>query len=278
MRTDNPTKIVMPPPLQQVVGRLADADRVIALQLWADEPALRTLVAILHSLHPTTIKLRGCPYCHNRSLRLELDHGLPRAYCRACDKAFSTATGTPFFRIQQKNHPALYGTLLVWWGPWTAYYAWRIAGCSDTKQFADFRRRLLPLFDERSEDEPLVSQPAWRLGFTPAQQGVRCPRCASDQLAYRRRLQANPQIECRACRHFFLLHTQHRHGLPLPADVACPECHSQALIRRFTKPDGRQVYRCRDCWREFVEGNKRPGLKLRPRTPKPPPPPEQGSS
>jgi transposase-like protein len=234
---------------------VAGEDRAIAERLWWEEPALRTLTLLLGTLHPDNHQLRHCPHCSNHAIRLSSDK--KRGECSACHSDFPLSAGTPFYRIHRRNYPALYGTAVALWGPWTPYYAWKIAGCTDSKQFADFRRRLLPLLEEIGETQ-WASRPAYRLGFTPAQQGIRCLRCEGHNLKYRKRREPdNPTFLCCDCHYHFELQATRRHLLPIPEEVVCPSCHGRELNRKTVDDEGRSKYQCRNCRRQFVERPKR---------------------
>lgn len=238
-----------------VFAHLAPAELAIISRLWVEEPALRTLALMLDELHPDRDKRRGCPHCGHAAPKWQTGAGgQARAKCPACRRSPVITVGTPFYRIHQKNWHALYGTLFMLWGPWTPSIAWPLAGCTDSKQFADFRRRLAPLFDEIKDTTPLTSRPAYRLGFSPSEQGVRCLRCGGNELIYRKRLDSNnPTFECRACAYHFRLEASRRHLLPLDAGVCCPDCGSSQLSRSYVDTHVRQHYRCRACKRNFVE-------------------------
>jgi transposase-like protein len=238
----------------QAFAHLGHADRLTVQRLWFEEPALRTLTLLLDTLHPDNVRLRSCPACGSYALQLGGERGTSqlRASCTACGNEFSLTRGTPFYRIHRRNYRALYGTAVLLWGPWTPYFAWKIAGCTDAKQLTDFRRRLAPLFTEFG-DMPLVSYPAYRLAFTPAQQGVRCLRCGADHLVYRKRHNpANPTFQCTSCNYHFMLRASRRHLLPLPVGMACPSCCGQSLNRKTVDAHGRGHYQCRDCGRHFA--------------------------
>lgn len=248
-----------------VFAHLAPAEFAIVSRLWAEEPALRTLALMLDELHPDRCKRRGCPHCGHAALNWRIGPGgQSRAKCPACRRAPVSTVGTPFYRIQQKNWHALYGTLFVLWGPWTKTAARLVAGCTDSKQFADFQRRLAPLVEELKDTMPLASRPAFRLGLSPADQGVRCLRCQGTDLHYRKRHDSeNPTFLCRTCSYHFQLEASRRHLLPLDADVCCPDCGSRALNRSHIDAHARQHYRCRDCKRCFVEQPRKPHLSRR---------------
>ncbi|MDB5773458.1 MAG: hypothetical protein JWM42_3832 [Burkholderia sp.] len=245
----------LPPWFAETFGHLGSADRLTVHRLWFEEPALRTLTLLLDTLHPDNHRLRSCAHCGQySSLQLTGDSGTSqiRASCKACGNDFSLTFGTPFYRIHRRNYRALYWTAVLLWGPWTPYFAWKIAGCTDAKQLADFRHRLAPLFAEFG-DTPLVSCPAYRLAFTPAQQGVRCLRCGADHLVYRKRHDpANPTFQCTSCNYHFMLHASRRHLLPLPTGVARPSCCGKSLNRKTVDAHGRGHYQCRDCGRHFA--------------------------
>lgn len=254
----------MPKLLKSAIDAMTDEQASIAQALWATEPAMRTLMLLLESQHPAHYKRFCCPYCGNRDVNWKSGESNKVAYCKPCEIHFSATVGTPFFNLKRENYRGLYGTLLTLWGPWRTSIATKIAGCAETMQFADFRQRLQPLFAELPTDEPLASAPAYRLGFTPAQQGIRCLRCDSDRLIYRKRHNpANPTIQCQDCNYLFRLLASRRALLPLPPGLKCPECHGTAISHHSTMPDGRKQYRCRECPRLFVEGNKMPNRRRR---------------
>lgn len=268
MPSENCTnRSVLPLPMKSIFDDLSERDAVLAHGLWASEPTLRTLTYLLDSLHPSHNKYLCCPFCGNSVTSFSANSAASRTgRCASCGGTFSASYGTPFYRLSAGAYRRLYGTLLTLWGPWKISCAWRIAGCSGHKQFADLRHRLEPLFDELMGNEPLVSIPAYRLGFTPAQQGIRCPRCAGEHLVFgKRRVWTNPFIHCLDCVYAFQLHTSCRKLLPLKPGIVCPECGSASVTRNSSSRDGRGKYRCGDCRRRFVEGSKRPDLPLKPR-------------
>lgn len=241
--------------LAEMFAHLEKPDCSVIEELWRDETALRTLILLLNTRHPDHHRLRGCPYCSNRFLKWKsagTDESV-RGHCAACRKSFSITAGTPFFRIHRANYPALYRTAFLLWAHWTPFFAWEIAGCTDTKQFLDFRKRLEPLLDELI-DSPLTSRPAYRLGFTPAQQGVLCLRCSKNNLVYRKRAKPeNPKFECLDCQYHFELLATRRHLLPLPAGLVCPHCDGDQINRKCVDLKGRGRYQCRDCRRYFTK-------------------------
>ncbi len=245
----------LPAWFHQIFSHLAPDDLQTAQRLWQEEPVLRTLTLLLDTLHPDNRRLRACPYCGSHAIQLDGD--ARRGECNLCHADFGLSAGTPFYRIHRNNYSALYGTAVTLWGPWTPYCAWEIAGCTDRKQFADFRRRLMPLLDEIGETQ-WTSHPAYRLGFTPAQQGVRCLRCGGDKLKYRKRHHAeNPTFLCEECHYNFELQATRRHLLPIPPETVCPSCNGRELNRKTMDAEGRTKYQCRACQRYFVERPKK---------------------
>jgi len=258
-------RVTMPPLLSSAIAAMTEEQAAIARALWAAEPALRSLMLLLDSMNPERYK-PPCPACGNTRVHWSPTTPIPTGTCKACNRWFSAAAGTPFANIRATGYRKLYAALLTLWGPWTPFHVPKVAGCCDSKQFGELRRRLQPLFDELLPDDPLVSAPAYRLGFTPAQQGLRCLRCGSDHLVFSKRADwLNPTMRCLGCQYHFRLHAANRKLLPLPPGAACPDCGSKALIRRFNNEDGRQVYACRDCFRQFIENNKRPDVSYRQR-------------
>ncbi len=233
-------------------------ERQIAATLWREEPALRQLIQRLEAYLPSRWKPTACPRCDNRNIRKQADTSTTtRYFCPACDRLFSASEGTPFYRLTEKSYERLYGVAVALWSPWTPYFVWRILGCTCTKQFGYLRQRLLPLL-ETLDVAPLVSRPAYRLGFTPAQQGIRCPRCGGSDLKYRRRADPdNPGQLCMTCQYGFFLIASRRAGLPIPEEVHCPECAGRNLMKKTQSRDGRGQYYCRDCRRLFIEAPKK---------------------
>lgn len=236
-------------------AHLAPDDFARVSDLWSSEPTLRTLALLLDSLHPARHRHTRCPRCGHAGARWHASYSpATRDRCEACGKSSTNTVGTPFFRVHERNWAALYGTLVVLWGPWTPVQAWHIAGCTDAKQLADFRRRLAPLLEQLPADTALTSCAAYRLGFTPEQQGVVCLRCNGRDISYRKRTDyANPTFKCLDCRYHFQLHASRRHLLPLDDSVMCPDCAGRRLSRSFVDERGRQHYRCRDCGRSFFQ-------------------------
>lgn len=250
--------ILLPSWYQEAFAHLDSDEREEVERLWFEEPALRTLILLLDTSHPSNLKNRSCPRCENTQLHWHKnDSDLWVARCGACAKYLTSATGTPFHGLRRENYLKLYRVAVVLWGPWTPWYAWRIAKLSECKALRPVIDRLAPLFEEMGDTE-LVSRPRYRLGFTPAQQGVRCLRCGGDQIDYRRRNNPdNPIFLCESCLYNFQLLASRRHFLPLPEGVCCPECQSRALIRKKIDAEGRGHYRCTECLRVFVERPKK---------------------
>ncbi len=254
------TEHISPPSwFAQAFKHLSAEDLHIVARLWQEEPALRELIQRLDMYHPSRWRPLVCPVCDNSHIRRTEDarNGAKHYFCGACDTSFAATLGTPFYRLLERSYPRLYGAAVTLWGPWTPFFAWRIAGCSDTKQMADYCRRLQPLFG-LLDVMPLVSRPAYRLGFTPGQQGVRCLRCDGTDLGYANRNDAdNPCFKCKSCNYSFFLHASRRHFLPIPPEVHCPGCEGRNLNKKMQRPDGRLLYRCRDCSRTFITSNKK---------------------
>lgn len=240
-------------------SHLALEDRRIAARLWAEEPALRRLVQRLDAYRPDRWRPTACALCGNTHIRRTgQNQGSAKVYSwSACEHHFAASLGTPFYRLLPRSYPRLYAMAVVLWGPWTPYFAWRIVGCSDSKQLAHYRRRIAPLLNDL-DAQPLVSHAAYRYGFSPAQQGMRCLRCASDALSYaKRRDPQNPCFRCRACGYGFYLTASRRVALPIPQQVHCPSCAGRNLIRKTQRDAGRVVYRCSDCSRSFIFPSKK---------------------
>lgn len=234
-------------------------DRRIAARLWLEEPALRRLAQRLDTYLPGRWTPTECPLCNNAHIRRTgQTRGDVKVFaCAACDHQFAATLGTPFYRLQPQSHLRLYRTAVVLWGPWTPYIAWKIAGCSDAKQLGQYRQLIEPLLEEIDE-RPLVSKPAYRLGFSPADQGIRCLRCKGDELSYAKRHDPdNPCFKCSTCGYSFFLFASRRHLLPIAQNVHCPGCEGKNLIRKTERTDGRIVYRCKDCSRGFIFPRKK---------------------
>ncbi len=233
--------------------------RQIALRLWHDEPALRQLIQRLEVYLPSRWRPTACPRCDNTRIRRtdQKGRGFQLYSCAACG-IFTPTEGTPFYRLSLRIYPRLYGVAVTLWGPWTPFEAWKIAGCADAKQMAHYRRLLQPLLAD-VDVTPLVSRPAYRLGFTPAQQGIRCLRCGGNELVYAKRFDRdNPCFKCMTCQYGFFLKASRRHLLPLPEGLQCPSCAGKSLIRKKAGcNDGRASYRCRDCNRTFISSPKK---------------------
>ena len=252
-----------PPPLPPLAlpswfpsafGHLGQDDIDIAVRLWQEEPGLRRLTQALEVLLPDRRRLLDCPHCGHSAIQcLGERHGIKRYVCSACESYFTAAEGTPFHDLSIASHPRLFAAAVTLWGPWTPFYAFRIAGCSDPRLLASYIRRLRPLLDEL-DPASLFSRPAYRFGFTPAQQGIRCLRCDSTELAYAGRTDPdNPSFRCTGCRYKFHLKASFRKQLPIPADVRCPKCSSThlAVLHR-----AESRYQCKDCRRTFCSAPK----------------------
>lgn len=254
-----PPHILLPSWYQEAFAHLDPADREEVERLWCEEPALRTLILLLDTVHPSNIKNRSCHWCGNTQLQWRKNGEMSWvADCRSCQKMLFSSLGTPFHRLQKRNYLNLYRVAVVLWGPWTPWYAWRIANLKECDALRPLQTRLAPLLEELGDTE-LVSRPRYRLGFTPVQQGIHCLRCGGSQIVYRKRFNPdNPIFHCTDCLYHFQLQASRRHLLPLPEGVCCPECNSRELIRRTVDAEGRGYYRCAACLRVFVERPKKP--------------------
>ena len=245
----------------QVFGHLSSEDYSTVARLWHEEAALRTLIASLDGEHPDNrSRVLQCPDCGNRNISIASSVSF---LCKGCSRRFTRPTGTPFHRLHRQSYGLLYAAAVMLWGPWSQDQAWRLTGCCESRQLLNLRGRLQPLLDELQE--VLVSHPAYRLGFSPQQQGIRCLRCDGERLRYANRTDAgNPKVGCMSCGYSFFLTASRRHLLPLPAGLRCPDCESVNLNRATVLPDGRGKYRCRDCRRNFVERPIRTFSRLKP--------------
>ena len=252
----------LPSWFQPALGHLSQDDFNIAVRVWTEEPALRRLTEALEVLLPDRRRLLACIHCEHSGIKCigENRYGVKRYACSACETEFIASEGTPFYAMRTASYPRLFATAVTLWGPWTPFTAWKIAGCSDTKLFGRYVKYIRPLLDEL-DPAPLVSRPAYRLGFTPGQQGVRCLRCDSTDLGYINRTDPdNPRFGCKSCRYQFYLQASRRHLLPLPDDLLCPGCGGDQLSRKRSAEatDGRGSYRCRDCQRTFILSPRKP--------------------
>lgn len=226
------------------------------VQLWRSEPALREFTDMLRCAQPELLVTIACPYCDNRSLVYMRKAAVHLYQCGACDSTFARSKKTPFHRLHRANYARLYATAVLLWGPWTPVQAWRIAGASDTGLFRRYRKRIAPLFAElkeryRESDLHPVSRPRYRLGFSPADQGISCPRCKAADMGYFHRTGAdNPGFVCRACNYETYLQVRRRQLLPAPPDAMCARCGNRRIILR--KEAGKTLYRCQDCLRNWV--------------------------
>ena len=260
-----PGQRALPSWFQPAFGHL-DQDHVeIVARLWREEPALRRLTEVMETLLPARRRLTACLRCHHTGIRcLETTRDGGKRYgCSACGAEFVASEGTPFYGMRAELYPRLFAVAVVLWGPWTPFFVRKIAGCCSFKQLARYRARIQPLLDELAP-APLVSRPAYRFGFTPAQQGMRCLRCDSTDLTYAHRSNPdNPRFRCTGCCYIFHLKASRRKGLPPPPDVRCPHCDGVHLapLRLAASNNGRAVYLCKDCQRKFTFPRKTPPVK-----------------
>ena len=226
-------------------------------QIWRDEFALREMVEMLWASQPEHLATVACPYCDNRRLVRVLKPEQAFYHCDACDSNFSRSKNTPFYRVQRQSYPRIYATAVLLWAPWTPTEAWAISGASDAGLFRRYRCRLEPLFLEvldqcRAAGTLPVSRPRFRLGFSPADQGLQCLRCSSRDLRYFHRTDAdNPGVQCPVCGYQTYLLASRRHRLPVPPDVACPHCNGQNISKINEARIQSIFYRCRDCRRQW---------------------------
>jgi transposase-like protein len=228
-------------------------------RIWSEEPALQEMVAMLSALQPEHQATLACPYCDNRNVRLTKSD-LAFYHCDACDSDFARSKNTPFYRLQRQSYPRLYATAVLLWAPWTPVDAWQISGARDAGLFRRYRKRLGTLFSEaleqcRAAGTLPVSRPRFRLGFSPADQGLQCLRCGSPNLIYFHRTDAdNPGIQCAACGYQTYLLASRRHLLPVLRNVACPRCAGRNIAKINEARVQRAFYRCRECRRQWYPG------------------------
>ena len=253
----------LPAWFQPAFGHLGQDDVDIAVRLWKEEPALRRLTRALEALQPDRWQPTACVHCNHTAIKYigENPGGGKRYACSACDAWFTASEGTPFYNLNVSSHPRLFATAVALWGPWTPFFVRKIVGCNNNSvQSTGYRERLQPLLDAL-DPASLVSRPAYRFGFTPAQQGIRCLRCDGTDLTYaERRYPDNPRFRCMGCRITFALKVSRRKGIPPPADVRCPHCSGNRLTtqRSAAANNGRAAYRCKDCRRCFTSQQKTP--------------------
>ena len=200
------------------------------LGVWRDEPVLREFAAMLGATQPEHLATIACPNCDNRSLvRLRKAHR-HFYHCGACGSEFARSKKTPFYRVHRENYSRLYAAAVLLWGPWTPYYAWRIAGASDAGLFRRYRKRIAPIFAElveryRESGLLLVSRPRYRLGFSPGDQGISCPRCGAHDTRYFHRTDPdNPGVECSVCGYQTYLQVRRHRLLPALSSTLDTEC------------------------------------------------------
>ncbi|WP_141710824.1 hypothetical protein [Paraburkholderia nodosa] len=223
------------------------------VQVWSEELALRDMAATLSALQPEHLATIACPYCENRNVSvIKPDQAF--YHCDACDSNFSRSKNTPFYRLQRQSYPRIYATAVLLWASWTPFEAWRISGASDAGLFRRYRKRLETLFSDvleqcREAGTLPVSRPRYRLGFSPADQGLQCLRCGSPVQYFHRSDGDNPGVQCIACGYQTYLLAKHRQRLPVPQDVACPHCDGRDIAKINEARTQRIFYRCRACKR-----------------------------
>ncbi|WP_228124772.1 hypothetical protein, partial [Glaciimonas soli] len=248
----------LPSWFEETFGHNSAEDQQKAAQIWQEEPALRQLIQRLDAYWPHRYKPTVCPMCNSTSIQKRYCVSSEQYYgCTACSSHFSATHSTPFHRLRSEHYRRLYATALVLWGTWKISRTTHVIGCSIEKQVHTYIARLQPLIDEL-DVRPLTSRPSFRFGITPAQQGIRCMRCDSDDLIFwRRNTPDNPTIKCNSCQHSFALHVERRQSLPIPDSICCPACTSKNLLQE-KHPDGRYKYRCKDCRSAFMYPPKNP--------------------
>jgi transposase-like protein len=226
------------------------------------------MVATLSALQPEHQVTIACPYCENRNVTLtKPDQAF--YHCDACDSNFSRSKNTPFYRVQRQSYPRIYATAVLLWASWTPVDAWQISGASDAGLFRRYRERLKNLFSEvlnqyRAAGTLPVSRPRFRLGFSPADQGLQCLRCGSLDLTYFHRTDAdNLGVQCVACGYQTYLLASRRHRLPVPPDVACPHCNGHNISRINEARIQSIFYRCRDCKRQWYPNARKHNARYR---------------
>ena len=260
-----PEQRALPSWFQPAFRHLDNDHFEVVARLWREEPALRRLTEVMETLLPARRRLSACLRCHHTAIRClgTAQDEVKRYGCSACGVEFVASEGTPFYGMRARLYPRLFAVAVVLWGPWTPFFVRNMAGCCSFKQLARYRARLQPLLDELAPT-PLVSRPAYRFGFTPAQQGIRCLRCDGTDLTYAHRSNPdNPRFRCTGCRYIFRLKASRRQGLPPPPDVRCPHCDGVHLApqRLAASNNGRAVYLCKDCQRKFTHPRKTPPVK-----------------
>lgn len=238
---------------RNVFGHLPAEEYEALCQLWFEESALRTLVLCLDHCH--SVKTPTCPHCESSQTRYRPG---PKQYaCASCGQKFTRYAGTPFFQTQPRHYPLVYAVAVLLWSGYNLDQAWRASGASG---YASFRSKLKKVraFMENTVLPPWSSKPTYRLGFTPAEQGLACLRCSSSDVFYLYRVPVNnPTLRCRGCSYTFAQFASRRALLPIPEHIHCPGCKGRQLNRLTQEADGRIRYRCRDCLRHFVDQPKR---------------------
>lgn len=202
-----------------------DYGRVAAL--WQAEPVLRLIATRLDD-YRTRVQLR-CPYCGGTDIRPVSVKFPDKLQCRQCQRKQNRFTGTPFAGLHHARQSRLLAVLVTLWGGWRKEDAVWFSDSVNKTNWDQYHRRLIP-FLNRYNEGPVTPVPHYLFGFTPGQQGLRCPDCGSSWLAYGESAPSeNPLVVCEDCGKRFRMN-------PVPGD-ALPAGHSEetALPRWFRR-------------------------------------------
>lgn len=239
MHTENnsPSGLIPLPDWYPVAFSHLDAMEYASVtRLWHHEPVLRDLVDELDKRNPGLITFTHCPHCHSADI---CPGTRPEEYrCRTCHRCSSPYTHTPFFDLHHARHSRLYAVLVTLWGTWQVEDAAWLSDCKSKQIWKQYCHRLKPIL-ALIGGRAVTHTPRYLRGFTPGQQGLHCPACASTQLVYSETMPVgNPEVHCQVCQTDFVMYPDIPKGIDPFAvntpqyDIPLPRWFSRCFLMR----------------------------------------------
>lgn len=251
MHTENnsPSGLIPLPDWYPVAFSHLDAMEYASVtRLWHHEPVLRDLVDELDKRNPGLITFTHCPHCHSADI---CPGTRPEEYrCRTCHRCSSPYTHTPFFDLHHARHSRLYAVLVTLWGTWQVEDAAWLSDCKSKQIWKQYCHRLKPIL-ALIGGRAVTHTPRYLRGFTPGQQGLHCPACASTQLVYSETMPVgNPEVHCQVCQTDFVMYPDIPKGID-PFAVNTPQYDiplPRWFSRLFSHASQAQYQHLREVW------------------------------
>ncbi|HCB3587919.1 hypothetical protein [Citrobacter koseri] len=208
----------------------SDYARVVAL--WHTEPVLRLIASRLDDYR--TREQLCCPYCGGMDVQPTSANFPDKLQCRQCQRKQNRFTGTPFADVHHARHSRLLAVLVTLWGSWRKEDAVWFSDCVDKAHWDQYHQRLIS-FLNRYNDGPVTPVPHYLFGFTPGQQGIRCPDCGSSWLVYSEDAPSEkPLVICEDCGKRFRMHPVSEEG-GMTDDAGMKRAQGDALPAWFRR-------------------------------------------